>query len=268
MVRLRPVSWFLVPLLGAFLATKTALAQDGQPQRLPTGERSSRILVIGFVGGFVRHDEPRHPEVLLIQHLREKYPARVEGRVFENHRCRDAYRLIREKLDTNHDGKLSAEEKLNARILLFGHSWGASTVVSLARHLERDGIPVALTVQIDSVAKVGENDSLIPPNVREAVNFYQRGGWLHGRKRIKAVDPTRTQILGNYQFSYQNRSVDCSGSPWYGRAFTKGHIQIERDPELWSQIESLIRAQLPKEVSTGSPRDGLEPVRPADADVR
>jgi hypothetical protein len=29
------------------------------------------------------------------------------------------------------------------------------------------------------------------------------------------------------------------------RRFMKGHIEIESDPQLWSQIESLLRSQLP-----------------------
>jgi hypothetical protein len=263
----------LIPLLGAFLAIHTGFAAGrlGLPGSValeaPPADAAPTILVLGFVGGFVRHDEPRHPEVQLIQHLREEYGGRVEGRVFENRRQHDAYRMIREHLDTNHDGDLSAEEKQHARILLFGHSWGASTVVSLARRLERDGIPVALTVQIDSVAKVGQNDSLIPPNVHAAVNFYQQGGWLHGRKRITAADPTRTTILGNYRLSYQNRSIDRSGLPWYGRAFTKGHLQIERDPAVWSRVDALIRAQLSKLASADLPGRGSEPASRAEADL-
>ena len=42
--------------------------------------------------------------------------------------------------------------------MLYGESWGGSEIVTLARELEERGIPVLLTVQIDSVAKMGEND--------------------------------------------------------------------------------------------------------------
>ena len=91
-------------------------------------------------------------------------------------------------LDTNHDGVLSADEKSRARIILFGHSWGAAAAVMLARDLRREGIPVLLTVQVDSVAKMWQNDSIIPDNVAEAVNFYQtarhrsRPAAHHGRR--------------------------------------------------------------------------------------
>jgi pimeloyl-ACP methyl ester carboxylesterase len=39
------------------------------------------------------------------------------------------------------------------RVILFGHSWGTSAVVYLARELEQDRVPVALTIQVDSVRK-------------------------------------------------------------------------------------------------------------------
>ena len=54
------------------------------------------------------------------------------------------------------------------RIVIFGMSWGASEAVTLARQLEADDIPVLLTVQVDSIAKIGEDDELIPANVSEA----------------------------------------------------------------------------------------------------
>ena len=78
-------------------------------------------------------------------------------------------------------GRYPSEEKHNARIVIFGHSWGASETVTLARKLERDGIPVLLTIQVDSVAKIGQNDALIPANVGQAINFYQPDGIVHGR---------------------------------------------------------------------------------------
>jgi hypothetical protein len=61
-----------------------------------------------------------------------------------------------------------AAENGSARIAIYGHSWGASETVTLARELERDGIPVVLTIQVDSVPKPGQNDIWIPGNVSQA----------------------------------------------------------------------------------------------------
>ena len=130
------------------------------------------------------------------------------------------------------------------RIMLFGHSWGASAVVYLARELEKDGIPVALTIQVDSVAKHGQDDSVIPANVAEAVNFYQSKGIIQGRRRIVAADPARTAVLGNLHFEYKNEPAQCHAYPWYDRLFFKGHTSIECDPHVWSQVESLIETRL------------------------
>ena len=113
--------------------------------------------------------------------LAKEYPKGVYIAAFENHRGKAAYEQIVKLLDTNHDGQLSAEEKRRARIILYGHSWGASEAITVARKLGRDDIPVLLTIQVDSVAKKGQDDALIPANVAQAVNFYQLDGYLKGR---------------------------------------------------------------------------------------
>lgn len=236
----------------------TAAAGDGALEATPVP--TPPTFVFAFVGGFVHADDSRHMEVQLIRRLREEHPSAVEGRVFRNRRHGEAYQLIRQRLDANRDGTLSAQEKQNARIVLFGHSWGASAILLLARRLERDGIPVLLTAQVDSVAKLGQNDSLIPANVRQAVNFYQPDGFVHGRAKITAADPSRTQILGNFRFTYKKDTVDCSGYPWYDLVFTRTHTEIECDPRVWSQIESLIRDQFPAAttMSESSPAPATE----------
>jgi len=164
--------------------------------------------------------------------------------MFENRQGQEARREILRLLDVNHDGRLSPQEKLDARIAIYGHSWGASETVTLARALGNDGIPVLLTVQVDSITKLGENDESIPANVAEAINFYQTRGLLRGRPQIRAADVSRTQILGNFHFDYKTSTVNCEGYPWYARFFMKPHIQIESDPRVWGRVESLIRSKL------------------------
>jgi hypothetical protein len=148
-------------------------------------------------------------------------------------------------LDINKDGSLSAEEKQQARIIIYGHSWGASETVTLARELEKDGIPVILTIQVDSISKSRQDDRIIPANVSQAANFYQPDGLLHGRPEIRPADAARTQIIGNFRFDYKILPVSCPLYPWFDRIFMKSHVEIECDPRVWNQIESLIRAKLP-----------------------
>jgi pimeloyl-ACP methyl ester carboxylesterase len=201
-------------------------------------------IVIGFVGGFVSHDNPHHGPVQLAERIRQSVPKGTYVRVFENRHRKLAYNDVLRLLDSDHDGVLSPEEKNRAHIILFGHSWGASAAVLLARDLRRQGIPVLLTVQVDSVAKLWQNDSLIPDNVTEAVNFYQTDGVVHGRRQISAADPAKTEILGNYRMDYKKTPVNCPEATWWNRVFTPGHMQSECDPHLWSQIESLVRQKL------------------------
>lgn len=203
------------------------------------------VIVIGFVGGFVRHDDMVHSGVQLAARIRSEYPSGVYARVFENRRGEEAHEEILKILDTDHDGTLSDEEKRNARIIIYGMSWGGSETVELGRELERDNIPVLLTIQVDSIPKRGQNDRLIPANVAEAANFYQPDGLLHGEPEIQAADPSRTKILGNYRYEYGQKYLACENYPWYDRVFTRQHTEIECDPAVWSRVESLIRSKLP-----------------------
>ncbi len=234
---------------GFFLLCSTlpALGQHELARLSPPGGSSTEppVIVIGFVGGFVKHDNLVHSGVQLAARLRSDYASGVHIEVFENRRGEKAHEEIIKLLDTNHDATLSSEEKQDARIILYGMSWGASEAVTLARQLEKDGIPVLLTLQVDSITKIGENDELIPANVSEAANFYQPSGALHGRRKIRAADETRTRILGNFRFDYKLRPVRCDKYPWYDRVFAKFHTEIECDPAVWNQVETLIRSKLP-----------------------
>jgi pimeloyl-ACP methyl ester carboxylesterase len=239
-------------LAGTLLIIGCVSVCFGQSMSAPAP--TSPAIVIGFVGGFIRHDNAVHGGVQLAERLRREYPSGVHVEVFENHRANDARKEILQLLDANRDGKLSPEEKQRARIIIYGHSWGASETVALARQLKADGIPVLLTIQVDSVAKLGEDDSLIPANVAEAVNFYQLNGYLHGRPVIRAEDPKRTQIIGNIRFDYASKPIECSGYSWYARAFEKPHIEIECDPNVLKRLESLIRSHLPSPPQSASAR--------------
>lgn len=237
----RSIVIFFLFCAGIFVSGGKALASG-----VARAESAARppVIVIGFVGGFVKHDNMVHSPVQIAAHLREAYPEGVYVEVFENRRRKDAHQKILDILDTDHDGKLSDEEKEDARIIIYGISWGASETVALAKRLEKDGIPVMLTIQVDSVAKWGENDSVIPANVVEAVNFYQPHGLLHGQANIRAADGARTRILGNFRFDYKSKAIPYDKYPWFVRAFAKGHTKIECDPVVWNQVDSLIREKL------------------------
>src|ERR1700676_2045887 len=224
------------------------LAADGAAGSLPSAPAS--YILVGFAGGLVRHDNPHHGPVKLAQSIQQDLPKGDSIQVFENRHRKAAFKAILGLLDRNHDGVLSNQEKSEAHIILFGHSWGASAVVLLSRQLARAGIPVLLTVQADSGPKPWQSDRAIPDNAAEAVNFYQPHGLLHGRVLITAADDSKTQILGNYRFDYQKDPVQCTGASWFQRVFTPSHMQSECDPRLWSQVEVLVREHMAPPAAT------------------
>jgi hypothetical protein len=134
---------------------------------------------------------------------------------------------------------------------VYGHSWGASEAVAFARELERLGIPVLLTIQIDIVPKPGQRPILIPSNVEAAVNFFQAegDGLLHGRSEVVAEDPGRTEIIGNLHMTYEGRDVDCRNYPWFARTFNRPHHEIENDARVWKQIAFIIDSRLSSRMS-------------------
>lgn len=202
------------------------------------------LIVIGFMGGNVSPGNLVHREALVARELQDSDPVRLHAAVFANHDGQSALQAVLQLLGADQKGQLSPTEKHAARIVIYGHSWGASETVTLARRLNELGIPVLLTIQVDSVAKSNEDDRSIPPNVHEAVNFYERDGLLHGRKLIAAMDPAQTTILGNFKSSYRDHPISCPGYSWFARTFMKPHIEIENDPSVWTRIEALIRTKM------------------------
>jgi hypothetical protein len=224
---------FLALALCAFASLAQRSSQLTTPMPLPPGS----TLVIGFLGGYDRwNDEHRSVRRLVIK-LREKPGVYSES--ISNSRRSLALKLIRQALDTNRNGKLDPEEIKNARVILFGQSWGGSTAIATARVLQALDVPVLLSVQIDSV---GFHDDLIPSNVRAAVNFYQHDPFttIHGRKQIRAADPAQTTILGNFASSYAFRSIDESNASKARQIFGGSHTKMELDPLVWNRVEQYI----------------------------
>ena len=201
-----------------------------------------RMIIIGFTGGFVSKNDPKHPEVWFGTYLRQHYPSANQVEVLPNHDGDRALHDIVRFLDTNHDGSLTDEEKKQAKIVLYGHSWGASETVALARDLKRIGIPVLLTVQIDTISKPHQKPAVIPSNVEWAINFFQPNGLLHGNPEVVAESPSQTKIIGNVRMTYDDRSIDCGNYPWFPRTFNKGHHQIENDAQVGRRVASVIDA--------------------------
>lgn len=248
------ISFLLVAVFSLALFVRPLLARRAAPANEPQGKNQGPVenIVIGFVGGFVNQNNPVHAEVQLAVRLRKEYSSGVDVETFEDRHVAAARRTILALLSGSSSSAPSVEEKQNARIILYGHSWGGAATLELARELQKDGVPVALTIQVDSISRYGDNDSLVPANVLRAANFYETNGLLHGIRSIHAADPSRTQIIGNFRFDYSKSSLKCSSYPWWDRYLVKAHTQIECDPVVWDKVESLIRSALPS-ATPGSP---------------
>ena len=230
-----------MPDHGAKTALRLVCLRDNSAVRNHAVEKA---IIIGFVGGFVRSGDIRHPEVEFAAHLREIYPSVVHTEVFANHDGTHALHRVLALLSEDGPGVLASRGTQRATIIIYGHSWGASQAVTLARDLGRMEIPVSLTIQVDSVHKPGHEDAVIPPNVHNAVNFYQTKGLIHGRSRIRAADPERTNIIDNFHMSYQDRHINCDNYPWIARHLNRPHHEIENDPRVWEQIAAMIESEL------------------------
>jgi hypothetical protein len=86
---------------------------------------------------------------------------------------------------------------------------------------------VLLTIQVDSIAKLGRDDSMIPSNVADAINFHQSGGPLHGLAQISATNPAQTNFIRNLHMIYEDHPLECDNHPGYARTFNKPHNEIE-----------------------------------------
>src|SRR5438270_1508872 len=91
--------------LFAFVSIITAPANAGAAPRTAADGASTAppVIVIGFLGGFVKHDNPVHSEVQLAERLQKEYPEGVHVETYESRHGEKAREKILELLDTDHD---------------------------------------------------------------------------------------------------------------------------------------------------------------------
>ena len=224
-------------LLLAIATSASVRAQSFHDFTTPLPLGRDEVLVIGFLGGFEKWNDANRSVRQTALRLRETRGMRAE--TLTNRNVRLARKLVKRALDANGNGKLDASERAAARIVIYGQSLGGAAAIHLARDLKKMGVPVLLTAQVDSV---GAADGVIPSNVRSAVNYYQRElltFW--GRAEIKAADPAATKIIGNFQQRYPPFAPGPVPESPLRRWFGGGHARMEADPQLWAEIEKLIR---------------------------
>ena len=214
---------------------------DRKDIRTPAPLPRRSLLVVGFLGAWEEWDNDKRSVRKVALSLRERGIPGLHVETADNHSRKTVLKFIREALDTNRNRKVEPEEARAAQLIFYGQSFGGAAAVKLARELEKLGVPVRLTVQVDSV---GKDDDRIPGNVSRALNLFQRDpGPVWGENKIKAVDPSRTKILGNVQFTYLFRDVDMSDYPKAARRLGLAHWKMDNDPVVWTMVETAILAE-------------------------
>jgi hypothetical protein len=210
----------------------------------PTPLAHGQILIIGIMGGREPwNNDDRNVRKLALK-LRSMNEPEVHIETIENRKRALAIELITNAFDRNRDGKLDERERAGIRLIIYGQSFGGAAVVKLARQLKKIDVPVALTIQVDSI---GRGDRLIPSNVGRAANLFQRNGWfIRGEPEIRADDPARTTIIGNFRYDYRHKQIDVSRVPFMKKAFRVAHTRMEYDPEVWFKVEKLIVESIEK----------------------
>jgi hypothetical protein len=115
-----------------------------------------------------------------------------------------------------------AENTESPHIILVGHSTGGWAMIKVARELRDKGIPVELTVQLDSV---GFTDRTVPNNVKYSAIFHARDMLMFlTTKNIRLEDPLHTKLIANVVV--RNAS----------------HLSITRDPRIRDLVLSTVVA--------------------------
>ena len=196
------------------------------------------ILILGFMGGREPWNNDDRSVRKLAVKLRSMNDPGFCVETVENKKRSLAIELILNAFDRDRDGKLDQGDRSSVRLILYGQSFGGAAVVKLARQLKKMGVPVGLTIQVDSI---GRGDKMIPSNVARAANLFQRNGWfIRGEPEIRAEDPASTTIIGNFEFDYRHQQIDISKVPFMKKAFRVAHTRMEYDPQVWARVEEMI----------------------------
>jgi len=172
-----------------------------------------QVVVVGYTGGLETATTSASGIVWIRDRLRSLNLPDLCVHTFSAYNWTHGYRWVRSEFGAENDAGLTQDViRHGPKVVIYGHSFGGWATVSLARRLGRAGIPIEMTVQMDSI---GITDRTLPLNVRESANFYERNTpILYARGTIRAQDPSRTRILDNFQLSHGN------------------HYTVSRDPQI------------------------------------
>lgn len=226
------------------VASPAAAQTRSQVQHINNPEAPCRIIYVGIVGALETSNNKHSGLVQIRDLLRGPAYSDVCARSFTPYTWTSSLRWLLQHFPS-HPGRLTDDELKRApKVILVGHSAGGWAVLSVVRNLGRKGIPVELTIQVDSV---GITDRTVPRNVKTAAIFHARDILMFlTTKRIKAEDPSKTRLAAN---------VLVKGA---------GHESVTRDPRIrelvMDVVESLRAASAPSFSPIPESQEGRAPI--------
>jgi hypothetical protein len=198
----------LLFVLAAITSILPALPTRAQEK----AERQCTVIVIAFVGGIGTAHFPPSVAVPLFRRLKSRHYQGVCIKEVSAYCPWCAYHWVRREFAVKAEGPLTEAELENGpKVILYGYSLGAPSALSLARKLEKDSIPIALAITVDSK---GFTRGIIPRNIKVAANFYESGFLppVAGKRNMRPEDPLATNFLGNIRVEHVGH-LRIAGSP-------------------------------------------------------
>ena len=183
-------------------------------------DRNCKILYAGIVGGLETPNNKRSGVVQMRDTLGGPIYTYICAKTFSPYHWTTGRNWILNYFP-KHPGPMSEVELEQApKVVIVGHSLGGWAALSVARSLDSKGIPVELTVQVDSV---GVTDRTVPKNVKAAAIFHARDIlMLLTTKKITVKDASQTKLVANI------------------RVEGVGHESITRDARIREMVLSTI----------------------------
>jgi len=246
-----PAVLVAVLLSAALAGAQAARAQHSGGFTTPTPVASGSTLIVGFLGGGKRSGDENRPAIQLAERLRALEIPAVYVETTGHDRYTQALKLIEAATRRDAKGRCPVQGCSNVQLLLYGRGEGGATLLRLARELKTLGLPVALTVQVDTI---GRSDGVIPSNVARAANLYDAGAAATpGGTRIRAEDPAKTQILANLLFSSDGKWVDIPEGVSPSLPSRARSAQFDSDPQVWNRVQDYILVEMRRAGISGVP---------------
>jgi hypothetical protein len=245
-------SFIFAAALAALLLTPAPVrAQRKKEFTTPTPLPAGSTLIAGFLAKYEENVDKRQPDIQLATRLRALALPGVYIETVGRSSYGDALRLFLAAMGRDPKGACGPQGCRDVRLIFYGYLQGAEEMRKAERKLESLRLPVALAVEVTGASECG---GAIPPNVAQAANICMDQRWAdHGRKRIRAEDPVRTQILANLRTSTGGRWLDISAAVQPDPKTWPREPYLEFDPIAWNHAEDYILDELRREGIPGAP---------------